>query len=242
MSEPATWAEFLAELQKNIEDLNAAGCGDPFFRGHGNVSHELQPSLGWGKYDSRIENILYYEFHAHSASLTPSHYTSWDILFSMRHHGLPTRLLDWSQSFAVALHFAVRDLTEPAGAVWILDPYALNEIAVSERGIWNPQYDMKHGYFDYFVRDNPEPFPAPAVAIYPAKNNPRLMAQRGVFTLHRDLDQGLEKLYPDCVKKVVLPHGLRSAAREFLRLTGITEFTLFPDLDGLSRWLKESYL
>jgi len=55
----------------------------------------------------------------------------WDWIFLMQHYRAPTRLLDWSESPLVALYFALVDkLQEDSdGALWCMDPIALNRIA-----------------------------------------------------------------------------------------------------------------
>ena len=98
-----SWAECLGV----VEDAIAHGKGDKFYRGHGHASWDLLPTLLW-KRCARKENELYHAFVTYGRTLLPESNNSWDNLFLMRHCGVPTRLLDWSESFGVALYFALK--------------------------------------------------------------------------------------------------------------------------------------
>jgi hypothetical protein len=238
-STSAKWAALLESVHSHVQQLSDAGS-EPFFRGHTDARLKLIPTFGWTGYEEVYESIFYADFQAYAASLVPTG-DSWDMLALMRQHGLPTRLLDWTQSFAVSLYFATSTMRDMPAAVWILDPYALNKAAVRDEAIWMPQHDFPHSYFDYFLADKRKKFPAPVLAIYPPKSTKRLFAQRGVFTIHADLNRPLEEIYPQCLKKIVIEPALMPEARRFLQLAGVNEFALFPDLDGLARWLKQMH-
>jgi FRG domain-containing protein len=229
------WDAFLRRIETATANID-----EPFFRGHAIAKWQLVPSLGGYKNHRMVENQLYYDFLTFGAPHMAQTSDSWDVLFTMRHHNLPTRLLDWSQSFSVALYFAVQKF-EKKGAIWILDPYRLNASTTRSDTILHPQGDLEYTYYDYFIADPAKHFPYSAVAILPNKTTQRVLAQRGVFTLHRHASQSLESICSKALTKVEFDEGICSEAKRFLKLAGLSEYSLFPDLDGLSRWLYESH-
>jgi hypothetical protein len=165
----------------------------------------------------------------------------------MRHHELPTRLLDWTGNFAVALYFALNgDVNSPC--IWILDPFELNRKSVGNRGILTVGHsEIGYDYESLFLLHNQkrgeelvEPFQNP-IAIYPIKSNPRLLAQDGFFTVQGTNIKPLNKIYRNCIKRFDIPKTSISEARRFLKLANMNDFTLFPDLNGLSKHLRKKY-
>ena len=158
----------------------------------------------------------------------------------MQHHGMPTRLLDWTTNFAVALYFALNTATESC-AIWLLDPHALSRVMVKLHSIFEPEVIVEGRYEDLFIGDHGvttgHKFPAPVVALNTPRYASRMAAQRGTFTLHKDLETPLEELCPSVLEKLVLSADGFDEARRFLSLAGVNEYSIFPDLDGLARFL-----
>jgi hypothetical protein len=187
-----------------------------YFRGNKKASYNLLPSLARIKnYDlERIENRIYYDFVQYGGHLISPNKNSWDILYLMQHHGLPTRLLDWSESLLTALYFAVKgaDSDEDA-AIWVLDPFGLNKKTIKQNIIDFFDVDYPKGYYYYFIDDLfPEygTFPKEIIAIGVNPPNPRIVAQRGVFTFHNpsDFKNPLEELHPEFVRKFIIEKDL----------------------------------
>jgi hypothetical protein len=239
-----TWSEFIDEVNEAMSDFhNKWGeTAIAFFRGHGDASWKLLPGVFRGSYKKYAEECLYYEFRSTAGLLLDSNLNSWDIAFCMQHHGLPTRFLDWTDTFAVALYFAVAEIKDEA-AVWMLDPYLLNREACNIEEILDLDADFQHDYFSYFINDKPSTatLPGDIVAIYPRRQNARIQVQKGMFNVHQS-NKPLEDLYSSYVRKLTLSKACIDDARRFLNLSGINDFSLFPDLDGLSRHLKKRYL
>ncbi len=185
---------------------------------------------------------------------------SW--LCLMQHHGLPTRLLDWSESAAVALYFAVEqgdqfrrwdrweDSFNPI--VWGLNPHAMNWVATggSPIPIASAAYaagNPKDGYTELWgLKNIYAAFDAYGVeddlpnAIMPEYVHDRLQTQKSRFTAHGKRRLGIEKSFidTDLVRLGFLfsieieKHAADKIIVE-LRRFGISRSTLFPDLDGL---------
>lgn len=180
--------------------------------------------------------------------------SSWDVLFAMQHHGLPTRLLDWSSTFAVSLYFALKpyltlasldeyaaDSVEPSACIWVLDPYTLNKKTTGEAVVLNPGTDLLGSYQEIFIEEC-KSLNATVMAVNPTQMGRRLAAQRGCFTLHSDPYVPLEQGAPDFLRKFILTSEAIRDGVQFLHLAGMNEFSLFPDLDGLARHLKAQHV
>jgi hypothetical protein len=115
-----------------------------------------------------LENDLYEEFGRCSTQLSDVKSNlddwEWDSYFLMQHHGVPTRLLDWSDGGLIALHFAVRDKPIPpktGSIIYVLDPYWLMRYLdehpdrKAAKARWK-EYSTKNPD-DVSLSDHPEP-------------------------------------------------------------------------------------
>lgn len=251
----SSWGAFLEGIEAARASLGLGPTQECFYRGHSNAAWPLLPTLL--RYDLNgaqlrsIESDMFFEFKAHARELHDKHLSGWDILFYMRHCGVPTRLLDWTDTFAIAVYFACDiEIAGRDGCVWMLNPYALNEsgwdgdlVAPKFLG-WDADEDDYYDYDELLVEPPPSPcaWETP-VAIYPDKNNPRLFAQRGYFTIHgKNLDPIETQVSNKTLRKVPLPKEAVDEARRFLVAAGIHEYHVYGDLDSLARMLKRKYL
>lgn len=233
------WQQTYAEVK---EKLDALGGDKLLFRGHGEWWWPLSPGLARATSSSdtisTLEPNLYFEFVTRSGDLLPPTNDTWSHLFAMQHYGMPTRLLDWTETFGVALFFALK-AGEGDAAIWILDPYELNRRTLNRAQILHP-HELNGTYDDYYL-SRVKVLPGNVVAIWPLRHNPRVFHQRAGFTLHDDLNKPLDVLHPDVLQKITIPAAARRGAKRFLELAGISEFSLFPDLEGLARELKAEF-
>lgn len=238
------WDAVLEEVRNVLCSLRDQDVFDPFFRGQSDASWPLIPTICRSNTKSvkEMENRLFFDFASLGSHHMPVDHNTWDILYFMQHHGVPTRLLDWTESFSVALYFAVKNSEgDHPASVWILNPYSMNKSLAGRELVDYLNLTFPAGYQNYFADEEmPEygTFPAKALAVAGKPRNPRMVAQRGVFTLHRDLDCGLEMMVPNALKRIDIPPTAIEGAKEFLLLSNVNEYSLFPDLDGLSRYLR----
>lgn len=241
-----SWINFLKKIEIKIEEWESDGCDSVCFRGHANNSWKLQPSLFVKQTIksisdetlSTLESAIYFDFVTNAGTLLRDNITSWEILFEMRHHGIPTRVLDWTESFGTALFFALNgDGKTPC--IWMLNPYDLNHVSYNAASIPNPLRDLDFSYTDAYTdkKSNPYRFP---IAIIAPRTSDRLFAQKGLFSLQGSDPRPID-LIPElskCVEKFELPIDAIDDAKNFLKLAGINNYSIFPDLDGLAKHLN----
>lgn len=228
-----------------------------WYRGHSRADYRLVPSLfrdidmkapNAVQVVSQLERNLYYEFKSRGFQHI-GHASGLELLAIMQHHQVPTRLLDWTRSFAVALYFATssRPLTE-GPHIWALDPQELNFRAIGRRIIAH----VDPAQYENAMKTEGAVPSLPTVAIQPPLNSERIIAQQGVFTLHAShgipLDEeefGGEPLPDTVLRKFEVPNCPTDIVM-FLALNGLrAKFILFRDLDSLAddlRRYRQSYL
>jgi hypothetical protein len=188
-------------------------------------------------YSLKHERVLFHKYEDAAVALGKEQPSGWETLFNMQHYYIPTRLLDWTGVLGVAIFFATLKDFGKDHCIYILDPQALNEVATGIPEIKrrdSENFDYKKIYWD---RKGPI-LPKAPIAMEPPFLNPRLLAQKGKFTIHNDRPTPLDEQCPDCVIPVTLPRSARPGALEFLRYANLNHFSMFPDIDGLAPFIK----
>lgn len=255
---PSTWAQLNDELFAGSWNPHLGRFRSPFaFRGLASVDHQLSNSLlrlAAGRASlSRLEQSLLRNFrkYAHAQS-TPRVESIWHWLALGQHHGLPTRLIDWTYSPFVALHFATEHPDEYGvdGVVHCVNfvqantllPKRLKTILEEEQSD-TFTVDMLDTFRSLKALDRlaREPF---VLFIEPPSLDTRILNQFALFSLMPDasahMNEWLEA-HPHLYRRIVIPASLKWEIRDKLDQANINERTLFPGLDGLSRWLERYY-
>jgi hypothetical protein len=224
------------------------------FRGAQDAQHGLDTGLVrlGGDYE-RLEGHLIRNFRKYAHRDAVPGDSIWNWLAVAQHHGLPTRLLDWTYSPFVAMHFATEDVEQfnMDGAIWCLDYIKANELLprilkliLAEENAYVFTAEMLaraavtlHEFDQLADADY-------MVFMEPPSIDDRIVNQFALFSLMDSptthLGQWLEE-HPELVRKLIIPAEIKWEIRDKLDQANITERVLFPGLDGLSRWLRRYY-
>ncbi|WP_342480422.1 FRG domain-containing protein [Paenibacillus sp. FSL L8-0340] len=238
------WLDILDEVH-DFRNQDAS-----WFRGHSNLDYELNSGLFRLDFDSiekyiSAEAVLYRRF----LNLGHLHHTEsdWNLLYVMQHHGVITRLLDWSESFNTALFFAFINWNpSEVASIWMLHPTKLNYLSTGSY-LYRLPREQHQTYEDTLLVKKGE-FNHNSIALYPTRNSDRVVAQQGVFTLQGNsmvpLDQefGGKLIDEGNLKRILLTPDLKLDVMKYLDISGVNYYTLFPDLDGLSKYINDAYI
>lgn len=242
-SEISSLPELIAALERDHKDYK----GSIWFRGHAMKSWKLNPGYLRLK-NPPSESTLLKRFKQSAVMLLERDpKDSFDWLFLMQHYGLPTRLLDWSESPLVALYFAIddhEDYLDEDAAVWCLRPSELNKkanIKDDHEEFFIPSFDdeeLKNYSIESLVR-GPKRTRLLPIATIATRNNSRIQAQLGVFTIHHLDEVPIEEIGDAShVVKYIIPAASRGQILSQLRLLGFSKFTMFPELASIGDNIK----
>lgn len=253
------------ETINKFEDLIEIGytLGENWFRGHSRIIGELTPSVYRKKLLDDLFDIFKPDFETnainHFKRLAPAisnnlpdekDNLSW--LFLMQHHGMPTRLLDWTENILFATFFAINNDMNEDGELWTLYPGKLNE-AHKIHGMPLPNnrilnflsVEMLHNNPDKLIKEkkfNLQNRPECPLAFLPPLKLLRMTAQSSAFTIHPDpkssktiQDVVNDEKYLKCYK---IPKKLKKEFYHKLKCFNVTNRHLFMDLDGLAKDFK----
>lgn len=176
----------------------------------------------------------------------------WELLVAAQHHGLPTRLLDWSYSPLVAAHFATFNQQHKNDRViWRLDWHQLHEhfklpkLALLLEDL-QTLFEDEAGFTPWQLfrqRDGAEAF---ACLIEPPSLDPRIVAQAAVFTLCSDKRQSFDSFLRQqglegALTRFIIPAAEAGRVRDQLDLVGVDERLIFADLGGVAARMRRYY-
>jgi len=252
----STWSELYEALFDDTFNPRTSRYKSRYaFRGISSANYDMKTSLMrlGGEY-AKVEPHLLRNFKKYAYEQISARDSEWYWLSVAQHYGLPTRLLDWTYSPQVALHFATCNLEKFAfdGAVWKVNykkahDYLPEKIKVPAResvtwilttelldaavkGLGDLDTLGKNGDFIVF-------FEPPSI-------NSRLFNQFAYFSMASRPDLLLDdwlKPRPELWTKIVFPWQLKWEIRDKLDQSNISERVLFPGLDGIASWLKRYY-
>lgn len=228
------------------------------FRGMTDSSYILQPGLFRNcSKKPNLESAILRNFEKYMEFPQQNRFTDvWDIMILGQHHGLPTRLLDWSYSPLIALHFATDDSSKMAtdGVVWMVNALYVNQhLPAQFRKTMENQHQAlytvqnlktvtegqsnKLAYFDGALGDNVLFFEPPSI-------DARIVNQYALFsvsTLAHPVLSGIINAIGADTYRIIIPARIKWEVRDKLDQLNITERVIYPGLDGLAKWLARNY-
>ncbi|MCB2185474.1 MAG: FRG domain-containing protein [Deltaproteobacteria bacterium] len=227
------------------------------FRGVSDRRYDLQHRFArFCSGHPHLEYHLLRNFRKYAQVPGDAQFSDWRWMTLAQHYGLPTRLLDWTYSPFVAVHFATAKTLEPQtdAAVWMVDFVRVNQtlpppladvlaeekanaftLGMLERALPNLRALVK-------VADGDQR--ELALFVEPPSLDARIINQFALFSVTSTPTQGLDVWladHPEFYRRLIIPRELKWEVRDKLDQANITERTLFPGLDGLARWLTRHY-
>jgi hypothetical protein len=253
--------EYLTVVSDKLGSLSSENSQPRiYFRGQRkrvDAGYELKPSLGRYKFLDKLSPIELEQKERSVADTFSNNLITyvnhiprddWEILALAQHHGLPTRFLDWTTNPLVALYFATRntlvkkDATELDSAVYVLTSNPRRYCNLKrKKDSFIGELPKKSSKKAQSKSTNSEcdvesPFKITSNVIYdPPHISPRIRAQDGVLLA---CHQPLKNIDENDFIEIVIKYSCHDEIRRRLDEYGVFDKQLFPDLDGITKWLK----
>lgn len=245
--------KFLDVKIQNVGDLlgllktQNTGKQPVWYRGHSDKTWQLVPSVARKPSTLAAEFTLIKRFKQNALPFIKRRPDDeWEWMFLLQHYGVPTRLLDWTESPLVALFFACEDEKEHGhdGAVWCLLPTDLNKLAnVSLNHAMELPFlgveKITDSYLPSAVAHERTSFLKP-VAATAVRDSARMYAQLGTFTIIHRTPHAIEDLdKKEHVWRWIVPKAKKKPILAELNKLAINRLTLFPELPSVAQLAKE---
>lgn len=230
-----------------------------WYRGQADATGDLLPTMGRNPALLGREVAILNRFKQDTPlALFDLPASEWDWLFLGRHHGLASRLLDWSESPLFGLYFAVSEFTGPAGnrpqsaeeeqaegCIWCLLPTLLNGQRFSTNSVEIPMFDDPESGLDTYLPASIQTSlrgqqigssTIPPAAGLGMRKDARMQSQLSVFTIMHNNLTTISDARPDGlhVWRYMIPPECKAPIRCELAMLGISQLTLFPELDNVA--------
>jgi hypothetical protein len=258
----ASWTELIDALYEGSWDGAHGRFRSPYcFRGLPDWRYHRRTSLcRLGGNFAPLEDDLVRNFRKYAHQSQSPGNSWWNWLALAAHHGLPTRLLDWTFSPFVALHFATEkyDLFHLDGVVWMINfvelrrflPPDLNNLLEQDGASVFTAWilDRYARSLDEFDSRTAESGGTCVIFFEPPSLDERIVNQSALFSMMSSpvvqLEDWLrehERENPKLCRKIIIPASLKWEVRDKLDMANVTERVMYPGLDGLSAYLKRYY-
>lgn len=208
------------------EKVQALDSKFAIFRGVTNADYSLLTTAGRMKIREEfklrdIEKLILKTFRERAVTfLEYQPKNDWEWLAVAQHHGLPTRLLDWTRNALAAAYFAVRKEFTGDSAIYVIR----DEMTVANPEEWEKPLEMGGLPMRYI----------------PNHVTQRIIAQNSLFTFHPEPCRPHES---ERLLRIRIPNNYRRSLKKELYRYGIHEASMFPGLDGLAThisWMNQS--
>ena len=249
----SSWSELLeAGCESSWQPSISRHRSRYVFRGVPRGEHGLDSSLQSGGFEPHEKHLLT-SFRKYALRNAVHGDWVWNWLSLAKHHGLPTRLLDWTYSPFVAMHFATQRLGDfdVDAAIWCVDFRRTNELLPSplrklldrdDANIFTTEMlNRVATTLDEFDALSKDDF---VLFFEPPSLDERIVNQFALFSLPSSPRLSLETFlarHEGSYRRIVIPAEMKWEVRDKLDQANITERVLFPGLDGLSQWLKRYF-
>ena len=239
---------------KKIKDGAIENGKEAWFRGVSNENYELVPGTVWRNIKENVHTGIIEEWQNEYLLYSNEELQDgFDIYALAQHYGLPTRLLDWTVSPLIALYFSLeKEEIKDKRVVWAIDPIALNKkmtdwdghLSVSDRFL-RKEHNLDNYLPESFSGNDKSELMTGPISIRVQPRNKRIISQKGCFTIHgtsaESVDKVLEDIPYSIVKMEIYGKKTRDKILNELYLLGVSEDSVFQDLNAFSSRLKRTW-